>query len=322
MQSRNLGHTDIAVSELCFGTDLIGSRIDEASAFKLFDLFHEHGGTFIDTANFYAAWLDGFHGGESESTIGRWMKDRGTRHQMVIASKLGFDYPECSGGLSAAQIEAECEKSLTRLQTDVIDLYYAHIDDPNTPLEETMAAYDRLVQAGKVRAIGASNLPVWRIAEANLLSELKGWTPYCAIEQRYTYLRPRHGASFGPQLWMNDQVREFSRAHGLALVGYSILLQGAYTRDDKPMPAQFAGPESNDRLATLQDIAKEVDATPHQVIIAWMRQSDPPILPIIAGSQVAQVKENIDALGVHLSKDQMARLNEAGNPKVKETWLR
>jgi aryl-alcohol dehydrogenase-like predicted oxidoreductase len=316
-----LGKTDIRVSALCFGTDLIGSRIPQADAFGLFDLFREDGGTFIDTANFYAAWLEGWQGGESETAIGHWMKERGNRDDMVIATKLGFDYPGSEGGLSASEIERECEKSLTRLQTDHIDLYYAHVDDLKTPLEETMEAYDRLIRAGKVRAIGASNLKGWRIAEANLLCQLKEWTPYAAIEQRYTYLRPRHSASFGPQLWMNDDVRDYSQAHGLTLIGYSVLLQGAYTRDDRPVPAQFAGPDSEERLAALSAVAAEAGATMNQTIIAWMRQSDPPILPIIAGSQKEQVLENIAALDVNLTAAQLQRLDTSGNPDVKEAWL-
>lgn len=322
MNRLKLGNTDIEVSALCYGTDLIGSRIDQNDSLSLLDLFHQQGGNFIDTANFYASWLEGCQGGESESTIGSWMADRGNRDAMVIASKLGFDYPGCEGGLTADQIETECEKSLARLQTDRIDLYYAHVDDPDTPLEETMHAFDRLVQAGKVRAIGASNLRGWRIAEANLLSQLKGWSPYVAIEQRYTYLRPRHGASFGPQLWMENGVRHYSRAHGLTAVGYSILLQGTYTRDDRPVPQQFAGPDTDERLTVLRDVAAEVEATPNQVIIAWMRQSDPPVLPIIAGSRIEQVQENIDALKVTLSDEQMRRLNTAGDPEVKNAWLR
>src|SRR5437588_6495757 len=145
------------------GTDLIGSKIDREASFKLFNFYTDQGGNFIDTANFYSSWFPGCEGGESETTIGSWMKDRRNRNEMVISSKVGFDYPGCTGGLSAAEIERECEKSLQRLQTDRIDLYYAHRDDRQTPLEETMEAFDRLVNSGKVRAIGASNLSLWRI---------------------------------------------------------------------------------------------------------------------------------------------------------------
>src|SRR5262245_15017339 len=152
MQKLKLGNSDVEVSALCFGTDVIGSRIDREASFRLLDVFRENGGTFIDTGNFYAAWLDGCQGGESESTIGAWFSDRGCRNEMVIATKLGFDYPGCAGGLSTAEIERECDKSLKRLGTDRLDLYYAHRDDSGTPQEETMEGFDRLIRAGKVRA--------------------------------------------------------------------------------------------------------------------------------------------------------------------------
>src|SRR5512138_2961857 len=160
MKKTKLGKSGIEVSALCFGTDSIGSKIDRETSFALLDLFRENGGTFIDTANFYASWLPGCVGGESETTIGQWMKDRGCRSEMVVASKLGFDYPGCDGGLSAQEIVRECDKSLVRLKTDRLDLYYSHRDDASTPLQETMGAFDRLIKAGKVRAIGASNIRV------------------------------------------------------------------------------------------------------------------------------------------------------------------
>jgi len=322
MQKVNIGNSDVAVSALCFGTDLIGSRIDQATSFQLFDLFRDHGGTFIDTGNFYSSWYPGCVGGESETTLGAWMKARGNRGEMVISTKLGFDYPGSDGGLSAAEIERECEKSLRRLQTDRIDVYYAHRDDFDTPLEETMEAFDRLLTAGKVRALGASNLWIWRIAEANTVSRLNGWAPYGVVEQRYTYLRPRHAADFGPQICIDDDMKRYSRHHGITLIGYSILLQGAYTRQDRPIPAQFAGPDAEERLAVLRAVAEEVEATVNQVIITWMRQSDPPVLPIIAGSTPEQVTENLAALALTLSEEQMTRLDTAGNPDVKKAWLR
>jgi aryl-alcohol dehydrogenase-like predicted oxidoreductase len=322
MQKVKLGNSDVAVSPLCLGTDLIGSKIDRETSFRLLDLFREQGGTFIDTGNFYAAWLPGCQGGESETTIGQWIKDRGARNEMVISTKLGFDYPGCPGGLSAVEIERECEKSLRRLQTESLDLFYAHRDDAQTPLEETMAAFDGLIRAGKVRAIGASNLRVWRIAEANTVSRNHGWARYSVVEQRHTYLRPRHGADFGPQVCINEDLKDFCSSGGLTLVGYSVLLQGAYTRADRPVPAQYAGPEADQRLAALQQVAQEIGADPNQVVIAWMRQSDPPVLPIVAGSRTEQLRQNISALGIRLNEDQMQRLNIAGNPETKKAWLR
>ncbi len=322
MRKIKLGKSDVEVSVLAFGTDLIGSRIDRETSFRLLDLFYESGGTFIDTGNIYAYWLPGCSGGESESCIGEWMKERGNREGIAVASKIGFDYPGCQGRLTAAEIERECEKSLKRLRTDRIDVYYAHRDDAETPLEETMEAFRRLVDAGKVRVIAASNLPVWRIAEANMLSQLRGWPEYVAVEQRHTFFHPRHGASFGPQLSINDDVKQYCRARNMTLIAYSILAQGAYTREDRPVPAQYAGPDSEDRLEALKAVAKETGATLNQVIIGWMLQGDLPILPIIAGSRPEQVKENLGALDVTLSAEQIQRLTTAGDPDVKKAWLR
>jgi aryl-alcohol dehydrogenase-like predicted oxidoreductase len=318
----NLGHSDIQVSALCLGTDSIGSRIDSQRSFQLMDQFQEAGGNFLDTANFYASWLPECQGGESESTIGQWMADRGNRDDLVVASKLAFDYPGCAGGLSAVEIERECEKSLQRLGTDRIDLYYAHRDDWDTPQEETLAAFDRLVKAGKVRAVGASNLTVWRIAEANSVSRAHDWAQYCAVTQRYSYLRPRHGADFDPQICVNEDLKDYCRARKLTLVAYSVLLQGAYVREDRPVPAQYAGPDAQARLAALKAVAQDTGASLNQVIIAWMRQSDPPVLPIIAGSQTEQLQETLAALDLVLSVEQMMQLDQAGNPDVKESWLR
>jgi aryl-alcohol dehydrogenase-like predicted oxidoreductase len=296
--------------------------VDRETSFRLLDLFREQGGTFLDTGNFYAAWADGCVGGESESTIGAWLAERGCREEMVVATKLGFDYPGCEGGLSAAEIERECEKSLARLRTDRLDLYYAHRDDFETPLEETMGAFDRLARAGKVRSIAANNLRCWRIAEANAVAAKNGLAQYCAVQQRHTYLRPRHAAGFGPQVCINDDLRDYCSRRGISLIGYSILLQGAYMRDDRPVPAQFAGPDSDERLATLRAVVAETGAAPNQVIIAWLRQGAPAVLPIIAGSRIEQLEENIAALDLRLSEGQMKRLTAAGNPDVKQAWLR
>lgn len=321
MNTVKLGNSDVQVSALALGTDLFGTKIPQETCFQLLDHFNDRGGTFVDTANFYASWIPGCKGGESESTIGEWMKARGNRKEVAIATKLAFDYPGCAGGLSAAEIERECEKSLRRLQTDRIDLYYSHRDDRDTPIEESMEAFHRLIKAGKVRAIGASNLRVWRIAEANAISRSKGWSGYSAVEQRYTYLRPRHGADFGPQLVIGEEMKDFASTGEVTLIAYSVLLRGAYTRSDRELPIQFAGPEANDRLEALQEVAQEAGCSPNQTIIAWMRQSVPSVLPIVAASRIEQLEENIGALQVTLTGDQMQRLNTAGNPVVEQAWL-
>lgn len=322
MEKLRLGRSDIEVSALCLGTDSIGSKIDKETSFQLMDFYREKGGNFLDTANFYASWLPGCRGGESETTIGAWLAERGNRDEVVLASKVAFDYPGCEGGLSAAEIERECEKSLKRLGTDRIDVYYAHRDDFATPLEETMGAFDRLVRAGKVRKIGASNLSVWRIAEANAVSGANGWAQYGVVEQRHTYLRPRHGADFGPQICIDDDLKDFALKKDIALVAYSVLLQGAYTREDRAIPAQYAGPDAEERLAALRYVSDGIGSTVNQIIIAWMRQSEPAVLPIIAASRPEQLEETIGALDLKLSEEQMTTLNTAGNPDIKQSWLR
>jgi aryl-alcohol dehydrogenase-like predicted oxidoreductase len=303
------------------GTDVLGSKIDQDTTFSLLDYYFNEGGNFIDTGNFYASWLPGCSGGESETVIGAWMKARGNRDAVVISSKLAFDYPGCEGGLSAHEIERECEKSLKRLQTDRLDLYYAHRDDRDVPQEETMSAFDRLIKAGKVRALGASNVAVWRIAAANMIAKVDNLTPYSVVQQRYTYLRPRNGADFGPQIVIGSELRDFAFTEGVALIAYSVLLQGAYSRTERDLPVQFVGTDSDDRLKALSDVSAEVGCSVNQIIIAWMRQSNPSVLPIIAGSKIGQLKENIAALNVILTAEQMHALNTAGNPTAEQGWI-
>jgi aryl-alcohol dehydrogenase-like predicted oxidoreductase len=141
------------------------------------------------------------------------------------------------------------------------------------------------------------------------------------IQQRYTYVRPRHGADFGPQIFLSEDVKAYAKHHRITPVAYSVLLSGAYTRSERPLPAQFAGVDSDERVATLKSVAGELGATPNQVVIAWMRQSDPAVLPIIAGSRIEQLQENIDALKLKLSEDQMKRLTSAGDPVISQAWM-
>jgi len=321
LQKMRLGPSGLEVSALCMGSDLLGSKHDRQTSFAVLDAFRERGGSFLDTGNLYAAWLPGCVGGESETVIGEWLAARGCRAEMVIGTKLGFDFADSPGGLSASEIVKECDKSLKRLGTDHIDIYWAHRDDRDTPQAETMQAFDKLVKAGKVRAIGASNLKVWRIAQANEIARANGWVQYTAVEQRFTYLRPHHAADFGPQLFIRDELKDFAAATGIALVAYSILLSGAYTKPGAALPPQFAGPEADARIAVLRAVAAETGATVSQVIIAWIRQQTPSMLPIIAGSKPAQIAESVDALKLELSAAQIHRLNTAGDPADTGGWL-
>jgi aryl-alcohol dehydrogenase-like predicted oxidoreductase len=287
-----------------------GSRTDKETSYRLLDQYVAAGGSFLDTANIYAWWVPGYVGGESETLLGEWMRERRNR-SLFIATKVGFNYLGVERGLRAHQIETECEKSLKRLGVETIDLYYAHVDDRNTPLEETMAAFDRLVRAGKVRFIGASNFLAWRLEEARWVSQTKGWAEYGCIQQRYSYIRPQPGASFAPQIAANDDLLDYCRNRGITMLAYSPLLGGAYTRADRSFPEQYLGPDTDARLAALNAVAEEVGATASQVVYAWMLQSDPPVIPLVAASMVEQMRENLGALEIELSPDQMARLNDA-----------
>jgi aryl-alcohol dehydrogenase-like predicted oxidoreductase len=205
----------------------------------------------------------------------------------------------------------ECEKSLKRLGVETIDLYYAHVDDRTTSLEESLEAFSKLVKTGKVRFVGASNYSAWRLEAALNLSKVEQWPLYCCVQQRHTYLRPRPGASFSPQLAVNDDLLDYCRARPVTLLAYSVLLSGAFTRPDRPVPDEYLGPDTAARLAVLNEVAAETGATPNQVILAWMLAGDPLVVPLIAASTPSQLEENITALEVQLSADQMKRLTKA-----------
>jgi aryl-alcohol dehydrogenase-like predicted oxidoreductase len=311
MKSVALGNKGISVSALCLGAMYFGTRQDEAMSYRLLDQYVDAGGFFIDTANIYAHWAGG-KGQDSEALLGRWLKKRNNRAQMFIATKVGFQYGSVPRGLSARLIEAECEKSLKLLGVETIDLFYAHVDDRDTPMEETLQAFDRLVRAGKVRVIGASNFTAWRLEQARWISHANGWTEYCCIQQRHTYLRPKPGASFGAQLAVNADLLDYCRNREVILLAYSALLSGAYTRPERPIGQQYLGADSEARLAVLRQVAVEKNATPNQVILAWMLHSSPPVLPLIAASTPEQMEENIQALEIGLSAEDMVRLDEAG----------
>jgi aryl-alcohol dehydrogenase-like predicted oxidoreductase len=207
MKEIPLGTSGARVSELCLGTMFFGSTIPPERAFRLLDLYAEAGGSFLDTANVYYAFLPGLHGGESETVIGRWMKERGNRSSIFLATKVGVGMPGVEGGLKAAAIREQCENSLKRLGTEVIDLYYAHSDDRETPIEETLEAFDGLVQAGKVRFVGASNFVPWRLERSFNAAVQRGLPRYVCIQQWYSYLRPRLGAGIGTRVYANEELR-------------------------------------------------------------------------------------------------------------------
>ena len=319
MRTIPLGRTGVEVSALCYGTADLGSRLDDAVSFELLDIYAAAGGGFIDTANMYAHWYGpAGTGGESEACIGRYIAARGNRDALFIATKVGFDYPGVERGLTRQTILAECDKSLARLGTDHIDLYYSHRDDPHTPLDETLGAYDQLVRSGKVRFIGASNYPSWRVEEARWVSQTKGIAEYCCVEQRFSYLRPVAGADFDPQLAATDELRQWCGRHEMTLLAYSPLLRGVYARNNKQLDYRYVGADSDARLALLRDLAQQLGVTANQLVFAWMWHQDPPIIPITAVSTPEQMRENLAALDIRLLAEQVSALNDAGNPRPRK----
>ena len=319
MNNTKLGGSGIETSALCLGCMNFGTRTPEQTSFALLDQFVDAGGTFLDTANNYAFWVEGAQGGESEALLGRWMQERRNRDRIVLATKVGamptvpgggFEHKE---GLSTAAIIRAVEGSLSRLQTDHIDLYYAHIDDRDAPLESTLEAFDQLVRAGKVRAIGCSNMMAWRIEQARNLSRQREWASYCCVQQRYSYLRPKVGADFGVQESVSEELLAYCRVYDdLRLLAYSPLLSGVYTRQDVPMRAEYAGADTEARLQTLAEVAREANMSPNQVVLAWLIQSSPMALPIIAASNAEQLEESLQSMQLRLSIEQVERLTRAG----------
>jgi len=312
MKKIQLSQTGVEVSCLCLGTLRFGTRNNYEQSARLMDMYVEAGGNFIDTANSYDRWCTQGKGGESQVTIGRWLRERNNRDELFIATKVGFGYGDVPEGLAASTIMAECENSLRQLGTDRIDLFYAHHDDHNTPLEETLSAFAQLVKDGKVRFVGASNYLAWRLADADALCAEKGWASFTCVEQRFTYLRPCPGADFGVQRLIDENLMSYCDARGKIMLPYTPLLRGAYVRSDRPIPSPYLGYDTDVRLAVLREVAQELGATVNQVILAWMLHRQPPLLPVFSAGNPQHMKENLGALNITLSTEQMTKLNQAG----------
>ena len=315
MKSIGLGHSHDQVSAICLGILQMGTRVDYETSYAILDAYYAAGGRFIDTANNYSRWHADGIGTESETVLGKWMQDRGNREELFIATKVGFNRADIGPSLSAETIFAEAEGSLERLGTDRIDLYYAHADIRSDPLLPALAAFNDLVATKKVRFLGCSNYLAWRIERARNLSRSNGWAEYCCVQQRYTYLRPRPGASFAPQISGNDDLIDYCRDNrGFRMLAYSPLLNGAYTNQSKSLPSVYLGSDSEARLDCLDAVADDDDASRNQILYAWLIGGDPAIIPLTAPTSVAQLEANLESLNIELTADQRTRLDEAGNP--------
>ena len=315
MDYRRLGRTGLKVSALCLGTMQWGWTAGESASFEVMDAFIEAGGNFIDTADVYSRWAAGNPGGVSEEIIGRWIKARGNRQDIVLATKVrGRMWAGPNGeGLSRAHMMRAVDDSLRRLQTDYIDLYQTHSDDRDTPLEETLRALDDMVKAGKVRYIGASNIHAWRLTSALWASDKHNLARYDSLQPHYNLA---HRVEFEREL------KPLCEEQGIGVIAYSPLaagfLTGKYRRGAETQGARLEGIRSryfNDRgwgiLDRLEDVARGRNLTPAQTALAWLLSQPVITAPIIGANRVEQLHENMAAADVRLSTEEMASLNDA-----------
>ena len=311
MDHRPLGRSGLSIAPLMLGGNVFGWTADEATSHRILDVFVAGGFNAIDTADVYSAWVPGNAGGDSETVIGTWLKARGKRDDVVIATKVGM-WP-AKPGLSAANIVAAAEESLRRLQTDYIDLYQSHKDDPDTPQDETLEAYERLVRAGKVRALGASNFEASRLRSALDLAAGKGGPRYDTLQPAYNLMD--RGIE-GPlqQLCLDEGVGVISY-YGLA----SGFLTGKYrsTEDLGKSPRggtakKHLESERGPRvLAALDQVAAETGASPAQVALAWVIARPAVAAPIASATSVEQLEELMGAARLSLDPAHIARLDAA-----------
>jgi len=313
MSERELGRSGLRVSPLAFGGNVFGWSVDEATTHALLDECVALGLNLVDTADAYSAWVDGNQGGESETLIGRWLEKSGKRDRVVIATKVA-KWPQRKG-LSPANIQAACEDSLRRLRTDVIDLYQAHEDDPTVPLEDTLGAFSRLIEQGKVRAIGASNYTAPRLAEALDVARRHNLPRYETLQPEYNLVdRAGYEGALEPLV----------REHGLGVIGYYSLasgfLSGKYRTEADAAKSSARGAQVVKRylnargkrvLAALDDAACRHAATVAQVALAWLIARPGVTAPIVSATSIAQLRELAAARTLLLSKSDIAALDGA-----------
>lgn len=313
MELRRLGKSEIKLAPIAFGGNVFGWTADEATSFKLLDEFVASGFTFIDTADVYSRWVPGNTGGESEVIIGKWLKARGGRDKVVIATKLGMELAPDKKGLSKAYMARAVEDSLKRLQTDYIDLYQSHRDDPATPQQETLEAYAKLIEQGKVRAIGASNFTAPRLAEALELSKKHGLPRYESMQPQYSLVERKELEGDLEQLCLKEQV---------GVIGYYSLasgfLSGKY-RSEADLGTRARGSRVkaylNERgfrvLKALDDIAATHKATPTQVALAWLITRPSVTAPIVSATSTTQLQDVLKSTEVKLGKAEIELLDKA-----------
>jgi len=312
---RRLGNSSLEVGPLAFGGNIFGWTADEATSFKLLDAFVDSGLNLVDTADVYSKWIPGHKGGESETIIGNWLAKSGKRDRVVIATKLGVEMGPGEQGLSRAYMMRAVERSLARLKTDYIDLYQAHRDDAETPMEETLSAFGELIKAGKVRAIGASNFKADRLAEALKTSAAKGLPRYESLQPWYN-LYDRADFEGG--------LADLCRKENVGVIPYFSLASGFLTgkyRSERDLQGKARGYRVKDMLnergfrilKALDTVAAEVHATPAQISLAWLVARGV-TAPIASATTLDQFQELLGATSLKLSPEAVRLLDDASKP--------
>jgi aryl-alcohol dehydrogenase-like predicted oxidoreductase len=311
MEKRSLGRTGLHIAPLALGGNVFGWTADEATSFSIIDAFVERGFSLIDTADVYSIWVPGHEGGESETIIGNWLQRGGARDKIHIATKVGMDMHAAGKDLSKAHIIQSAEASLRRLRTDHIDLYQAHVDDVWTPLEETLEAFATLVQAGKARAIGASNYVAPRLKEALALSKDKGIPRYECLQPLYNLVN---------RALFEGHLQKLCLEEGLGVIPYYALaagfLTGKYRKledvEGKPRGktvAHYLDPRGLDILGELDKIAARYQASPAQIALAWLIAQPGVTAPIVSATSLQQFEEIAKAATIDLDAQALQRLD-------------
>ncbi len=309
--ARTLGTSDLEVFPLALGGNVFGWTADEAHSFAVLDAYTAAGGNFVDTADSYSAWVPGNRGGESETIIGKWLRERGNRSDVVIATKVS-QHPGFQG-LTAANIKAAADASLRRLGTDHIDLYYTHYDKPEVPVEEIIGALDELVRAGKVRHIAASNISAERLRASLDFSEREGLARYVALQPHYNLVS---------RATYEGELQRVAERSGLAAVPYYALASGFLTGKYRPGTtvesaraqgaAAHLGTERGQRvLAALDEVARAHDAEVASVALAWLAARPTVAAPIASARTVDQLPALLKMTELRLTDDELTRLTEA-----------
>lgn len=315
MQKRSLGNSGLEIAPWVFGGNVFGWTVNEADSFALLDHFVDAGFNCIDTADIYSKWVSGNRGGESETIIGNWMKARGTREQVIIATKLGGKMGLLKKGLSKKYIFKAVEASLQRLQTDYIDLYQSHFDDPKTPMDETLEAFTELMKQGKVRAIGASNLDAPRLDQALQISEKHHLSRYESLQPLYNLCDRSGYESTFEQLVLKNHI---------GVIPYCSLATGFLTgkyRSEADLSKSPRGSGNkrylNERgfriLATLDEVAAQYNATPAQIALAWVIARPSITAPIASATNLNQLNDLIEAAQLDLDNETIEKLNLASS---------